>query len=97
MTVIAEVTTYPIGKGISLSKYVKEAMKVLKESGLKYQIGPMSTSIETESVEELFELIGKMHNAIGEAGCQRISTAIRIDDRRDKVRVMMDKVRAVEV
>ncbi len=97
MTVIAEVTTYPIGKGISLSSYVKEAMKVLKASGYPYQIGPMSTSIEAETVEELLELIGKMHNAIGDAGCERISTAIRIDDRRDKQRTMKDKVEAVSV
>jgi len=97
MTVIAEVTTYPIGKGISLSSYVKEAMKVLKASGLKYQIGPMSTAIEAETLEELLDVIGKMHNAIGDAGCLRISTAIRIDDRRDKDRVMSDKVKAVEI
>lgn len=97
MTVIAEVTTYPIGMGISLSEYVKPAIRVLKESGLKYQIGPMSTAIEAETVEELFEVIGRMHNAIADAGCKRISTAIRIDDRRDKERGMMDKVRAVDV
>ena len=53
MTVIAEVTTYPIGKGISLSSHVKEAMKVLKESGLKYQIGPMSTAIEAKSNRQI--------------------------------------------
>ncbi len=97
MTVIAEVTTYPIGMGISLSRYVKRAIKVLDESNLDYEIGPMSTTIEAGSVEQILEVIGKMHNAIGEAGCQRISTAIRIDDRRDKDREMMDKVAAVMV
>jgi uncharacterized protein (TIGR00106 family) len=95
MTVIAEVTTYPIGKGISLSPYVKMAIRVLDESGLSYKIGPMSTTIEAETVVELLNIIGKMHNAIGMEGCERISTAIRIDDRRDKKRTMMDKVDAV--
>lgn len=95
MTVIAEITTYPLDKGSSLSSYVKEAVKVLDESGFTYHIGPMATSVEADTVEELFLLFAKMHNAIADAGCQRISTAIRIDDRRDKERTMMDKVAAV--
>jgi len=95
LTVIAEITTYPIGKGISLSSYVKKAIEVLEESGYTYHLGPMATSVEAETMEELLTLFGKMHNAIADAGCQRISTAIRIDDRRDKEREMLDKVRAV--
>jgi len=95
MTVIAEITTYPIGKGISLSSYVKKAIEVLEQSGYTYHLGPMATSVEAETVEELLILFGKMHNVIADAGCQRISTTIRIDDRRDKDREMVDKVRAV--
>jgi len=96
MTVIAEITTYPLDKGISLSKYVKQAIRVLDKSGYKYHIAPMATSVEAETVEELLALFGRMHNAIADAGCQRISTTIRIDDRRDRSREMMDKVRAVK-
>lgn len=95
MTVIAEVTTYPIGMGISLSPYVKRAIAVLEESGLEYEIGPMGTTMEADTVEEILDIIGKMHQAIGDAGCRRISTAVRIDDRRDRDRTMMDKVAAV--
>ena len=95
MSVIAEITTYPLDKGISLSNYVLEAIRVLDASGFNYHIGPMATTVEADTVEELLDLFGKMHNAIASAGCQRISTAIRIDDRRDKQRTMMYKVAAV--
>ncbi len=97
MTVIAEVTTYPLDKGISLSGYVKKAVKVLDESGYDYVIGPMATAIEAETVEELLELIGRMHNAIADSGCARISTTIRIDDRRDRKTMgrMKEKMNAV--
>lgn len=96
MTVIAEVTTYPLDKGISLSGYVKKAIKVLDESGYDYVIGPMATAIEAETVEELLVLIGKMHNAIADE-CARISTTIRIDDRRDREDMgrMKEKMKAV--
>jgi uncharacterized protein (TIGR00106 family) len=96
MTVIAQITTFPLDRGGSVSRYVKEAVKVLEESGYKYMVGPMSTSVEAETVEELLALFGKMHNAIANAGSQRIITLINIDDRRDKERGMIDKVKAVQ-
>lgn len=94
MTVIAEITTFPLDKGISVSKYVKSAIKVLEQSGYNYIIGPMSTSVEAATVEELLVLIGRMHNAIAETGSQRILTNVHIDDRRDRDRGMPDKVKA---
>ena len=95
MTVIAQITTFPLDKGISVSRYVKKALEVLEKSGYRYEVGPMSTSVEGNSVEELLVLFGEMHRAIAEAGSKRIITLINIDDRRDKERRMGDKVKAV--
>ena len=95
MTVIAQITTFPLDKGDSVSQYVKKAVEVLEESGYRYMVGPMSTSVEAETAEELLTLFGKMHNAIADAGSQRIITLINIDDRRDKERGMLDKVKEV--
>jgi len=96
MTVIAQISTFPLDKGNSVSQYVKKAVEVLEESGYRYMVGPMSTAVEADTVEELLALFGKMHNAIADAGSQRIITLINIDDRRDKERGMIDKVKAVQ-
>ncbi|MHA2053613.1 MAG: thiamine-binding protein, partial [Candidatus Hodarchaeales archaeon] len=42
-----------------------------------------------------FNVVKKAHLAIVNTGASRISTLIRIDDRRDKARRMEDKVKAV--
>ena len=43
---LASITSFPIGKDQSLSKYVAGSLKIIRDSGLKYKMGPMSTTIE---------------------------------------------------
>ncbi len=96
--IIAEISTFAIdGTGTSLSRYVKAALRVLEESGLKYHTGPMGTCIEAENVDDMFTILKKMHNAVADAGGPRIVTTIKIDDRRDRDRRMEDKLKAVEL
>ena len=56
--VVAEISAFPIGEGESLSKSVAEVVKAIKESGLEYQIGAMSTAIEGEW-EQIIKLFTK--------------------------------------
>lgn len=88
--------TYPIGVGTSLSKYVKEAVKVIEDhSGIRFVHHPMGTIIEADQLETIFEVARNAHQALVDTGASRISTLIRIDDRRDKERKMEDKVEAI--
>lgn len=48
MSVIINLSIFPIDKGESVGSYVARAIKIIKESGLEYNFGPMSTSIEGE-------------------------------------------------
>ncbi|ABZ83123.1 conserved hypothetical protein [Heliomicrobium modesticaldum Ice1] len=97
MPVIAEVTVVPLGTGSpSLSRYVADCHQLLREAeGIRYQLTPMSTVIEGE-LDRVVEVVRKMHEAPFTAGALRVSTTIRIDDRRDKPLSMEGKVRAVE-
>jgi len=96
--IIAEISTFAIdGTGTSLSRYVKAALRVLRESGLEYHISPMGTCIEADTVDNMFAILKKMHNAVADAGGPRIITTIKIDDRRDKDRRMAGKLKAVEI
>jgi uncharacterized protein YqgV (UPF0045/DUF77 family) len=57
---------------------------VLQESGVKYLPGPMSTAVETESFQQLFDVIEKANRKLEQMGVQRIITTIKIDRRLDK-------------
>lgn len=96
---IVEVTIVPLGTAsTSLSPYVAKVHQVAQDAvheGVHVQLTPMSTILEGE-LETLLGIVRQMHEVPFEAGAQRVSTSIRIDDRRDKAGTMADKVAAVE-
>jgi uncharacterized protein (TIGR00106 family) len=94
VSVIIEFVIVPLGE-LSLSRYVAEVVKLLEKKGVKYQLTPMSTIIEVSSVSEGFKIIEEAHELMFKLGVKRVSTTIRIDDRRDKRRHMEDKIKSV--
>ncbi|KAB2953801.1 MTH1187 family thiamine-binding protein [Heliorestis acidaminivorans] len=96
MAVIAEVTIVPLGTATtSVSSYVAACHRVLQEAKeIRYQLTPMSTIIEGE-LTDVLDIVQKMHQVPFDEGAQRVSTTIRIDDRRDKALTMEGKVSAV--
>jgi uncharacterized protein (TIGR00106 family) len=96
MSLIVEFASVPLGTGsTSLSGYVSEACRVVEASGLPYRITPMGTIIEAPSFREAMGVIARAHEALFEVGATRVSTIIKVDDRRDKKRRMGDKVQAL--
>jgi len=53
--IVADFTMVPMGSGTNAAKYIRNVYELLRESGIKFMPGPMSTSIETKTFEELFE------------------------------------------
>lgn len=94
---IVEVTIVPLGTGdTSVSKYVAKCHEVLKkEEGIKYTLTPMSTIIEGD-LDKILAIIRKMHEVPFNEGAKRVSTQIKIDDRRDKLSTMEKKIKSVE-
>ena len=96
--IIVEFSVVPLGTGsTSVSDYVSRACREVEKSGVSYMITPMGTIIETDTIDKAFEVIKRAHEAVIKAGAKRVSTSIKIDDRRDKERRMEDKVKAVKV
>lgn len=82
--------------GVSLSKYVAEAERVIRADGrVKYRLDPMFTTLQGD-LGVCLEIVQKMHEALAAMGCKRIGSVIKIDDRRDKPSDMDAKVRSVE-
>ena len=94
---IVEVTISPLGTGTpSISPYVAACHEVLRQAtDLKYQLTPMGTIIEGE-LPRILEVIMQMHQVPFNNGAMRVSTMIKIDDRRDKQGTMEGKIESVE-
>jgi uncharacterized protein (TIGR00106 family) len=92
---VAEVSVVPVGTGsASISDYVARAFKIVKQSGLKYELSSMSTNLEGE-VPRILEVVQRIHESAFEQGAVRVLTSLKIDDRRDKSLTMEGKRAAV--
>ncbi len=94
---LIEVSIIPLGtKTPSISQYVAQAVKVLKEEkSIKYEITAMGTIIEGD-LERLLSLVAKMHEAVIAAGPMRVVTTVKIDDRRDKSSSISSKLESLK-
>ena len=93
--IIAEVSITPLGVGTSVSAYVKEAVRVIEQSGLKNMTGGMSTTIEAPDLDTLFGVIKAAEEAVVCAGASRVSLYLKVDDRRDKDATIEKKLRSL--
>ncbi|MEN6438020.1 MAG: MTH1187 family thiamine-binding protein [Syntrophobacter sp.] len=92
---VVELSIVPIGvESTSLSSFVAQALKVLEETPLKYQLTGMGTII-TGDLDEILKTIRQMHESCFSSGAMRVLTQIRIDDRRDKVGSPEQKIKSV--
>lgn len=90
---VAELCIFPLGtESPSVGKYLKHVIRVIEESGLKYQLCPMGTVVEG-SIDEILELVKLCHEAILKAGAKRVVISLRIDDRIDKELTIEGKVK----
>jgi len=97
---IMALSVAPIGtESTSVGDYVAVALRVIARSGLPYELHAMHTEVEGD-LEALLRLIPQVHEACFARGARRLSTVIKIDDRRDvpssierKVRSVIDRMR----
>jgi uncharacterized protein (TIGR00106 family) len=93
---IAQLSVYPIGEGISLGRFVKKGVAVIERSGYKFEVGGMSTAIEVPNLDALFELVKQVHAVQMAEGARRVMIDLKVDDRRDKKATIESKKAAVK-
>ncbi|MBM7855543.1 uncharacterized protein (TIGR00106 family) [Desulfohalotomaculum tongense] len=57
---------------------VDKAIEVVQKSGVKYEVGPMETTMEGE-LDQLLEVVKQAQQACIDAGAGRVMTIIKID------------------
>jgi len=93
---IVAVSISPVGAGVSVSRHVTEALRVLHaQDHVRFRLDPMFTTLEGD-LDEIFSLIRQMQEAVFAAGAERVGTVIKIDDRRDRSASMDAKVATVQ-
>ncbi|WP_248516359.1 MTH1187 family thiamine-binding protein [Salinarchaeum laminariae] len=92
MTVVAFLSVAPVREG-SMAEDVADAVDALEEFDVEYETTPMGTVIETEDVGELFDAVEAAHRAVD---ADRVSTFLKIDDKRTSSKSAAEKVEHVE-
>jgi uncharacterized protein (TIGR00106 family) len=93
---VVEFTVIPVGTGSpSVGEWVVKIQRMVRDSGIKHQLTPMSTVLEGD-LAEILALIRKAHEGTLSSGVRRVLTSITIDDRTDKPLTMEGKLRRVE-
>jgi len=94
--IVADFSIIPMGTGTSAAGYVSAVHDLLKEAGVKFVPGPLSTSLEAESFEQIFDAVEKANKRLAGMGVQRMITTVRIDFRLDKEISIESKLQAVK-
>lgn len=93
--IISQFSISPVGKDVSLGKYIKELVEILKKSNIKFEVNPMSTTVEIDNLTSLFNLIEKLNDELFKSGVERVITDLKIDFRIDKDATMRSKLNSV--
>ena len=93
--IISQLSIAPVGESVSLSKYVKIVLDVLKRNKLKFKTNDMATVIETKDLKTLFKVVEEAHMAVIKSGTKRLITELKIDDRKDKNVVLGAKLKSL--
>lgn len=81
--ITAEFRVVPVGSGSSMKDEIQKVVKALDKTGIHYDVGPLATSIEADSLDKVFDAIKDAHDALAK-DVPRINMEISIDHRLDK-------------
>ncbi|MCK4838524.1 MAG: MTH1187 family thiamine-binding protein [Desulfobulbaceae bacterium] len=92
---LMQINVIPLGTGsASVGEFVAGITKALAREGVVYKLTDMGTVVEGEA-GELLQIAARIHELPFLKGAKRVVTQISIDDRRDKIVSIGDKVSSV--
>lgn len=92
MAVVALLSVAPVIED-SMAGEVAKAVEALDDFDVSYETNPMGTVIEADDIDTLLEAVGAAHKAVDG---DRVSTFLKIDDKRTRDQSAREKVDAVE-
>jgi uncharacterized protein (TIGR00106 family) len=96
MSVLLEFAMFPTDQGESVSAYVSPVIEMIRESGIPYQLTPMGTILETDTVEQALAVVQQATAVLDAAGCNRIYSSLKLDIRKSKSNRLQGKVASIQ-
>lgn len=96
MSVLLEMSMFPTDKSESKSEQVSQVIKIIRESGLKYQLTAMATIIETDNISDALSLVEKCYKKLEELDCNRVYATLKFDIRKGHENRLETKIQSVE-
>ncbi|QOY52955.1 MTH1187 family thiamine-binding protein [Candidatus Sulfurimonas baltica] len=98
MSILLEFSMFPISEncrdGDSVSAQVSKVIDVIDRSGVSYQLTPMGTIIETDTLKEALAIIELAYEQLKE--CDRVYSSLKFDIRNSKQNRLKSKIASVE-
>jgi uncharacterized protein (TIGR00106 family) len=91
---LADFRIIPIGTGTHLTPQIAEVLKLVEASKLNYALNDMTTTVEGDW-DSVMKLMKQCCQKVLE-GADRVNLIISIDERKDKVVHLGDKIKSVE-
>lgn len=95
MSVILDLTIFPMDQGVSVSSFVAPVIAMIRDTGHDYRLSPMGTAVETPTLEEALSLIARAHALLAALGCERVYAVAKLDVRQGAMGRLSGKVNAV--
>ena len=81
----------PLVPDDKLYKVVDKVIEHIKDSGVKYEVGPMETTMEGE-LDKLLEIVKRAQEICIEEGAARVASVVKIDYKKEGV-TMDEKIK----
>jgi len=98
MSVLLEFAMFPTSdncrEGSSVSKQVAKIIDAIDKSGVTYQLTPMGTIVETDTMREALDVIELAYEQVQE--CERVYSSLKFDIRHNSQNRLVNKIRSVE-
>lgn len=95
MSVLMQFAMFPTDKGESVSSYVSQVLKMIRDSGADYQLTPMNTIVETDTMAEALEVLQKAHDILNPVS-DRVYCSANFDIRKNKSGRLRGKIASIE-
>ena len=93
MSVLAELSLFPMDKGESVGRYVAAALEIIRSSGVPYELHPMGTCLEGEW-DEVMAVVKACHDRLRQDS-DRVYMTVKIDSRAGDSGRLRQKVETV--
>ena len=98
MSVLLEFAMFPTSdecrEGSSVSKQVSQIVDMIDESRVSYQLTPMGTIVEVDTIKEALNIVEKAYECLSD--CDRVYSILKFDIRKSKRNRLKQKIASVE-